>query len=411
VSAPIDHADVLLVGAGPAGLSAATELKRLGVGSVVVIERESEAGGVPRHCGHPPFGMQEFKRVLTGPAYARRLARRAERAGVELRLQTSVVAIDRDGDDPAVSLTSPAGVSALRAERILLATGVRERTRAQRFASGDRPLGVMNTGALQAYAYLERLAPFRRPIIVGTELVALSSLLTCRAIGAEPVAMVETNAGPTVPEVYMALPWLLGIPRFYGAEIVDIFGAPGVEGVTLRLAGGGTETIACDGVVFTGGFQPEATLVRAARLALDRGTLGPSIDQFGRTSDPRIFAAGNLLRPVETAGWSWEEGRRVAGFIAEDMKGLLPVHQGAARLRPGPGVRYVVPQRLALGGGGFSQLQLRLGAKGEGRLVARGKRGELASAPVTARAEQRVLFRSALLGPVSGDVTISLEER
>ena len=64
---------VLIIGAGPAGLSAAAQLASLGVDDVVVLEREQHAGGVPRHCGHLGFGWREFARLLTGPRYAKRL--------------------------------------------------------------------------------------------------------------------------------------------------------------------------------------------------------------------------------------------------------------------------------------------------------------------------------------------------
>ena len=83
------------------------------------------------------------------------------------------------------------------------------------------------------------------------------------------------------------------------------------------------------------------------------------IDQFARTSEPRIFAAGNVLHPVETAGWSWREGRRVAEFVAADFAGRLPPVKRTIKLTPGEGVRYLVPQRLVPGSGGFACLQLR----------------------------------------------------
>jgi len=72
--------DVAVIGAGPSGLSAAITLKKLGIQKVVVLEREAEAGGVPRHCGHPPFGIREFKRVLTGPVYAKKIVETAQNA-------------------------------------------------------------------------------------------------------------------------------------------------------------------------------------------------------------------------------------------------------------------------------------------------------------------------------------------
>src|SRR5499425_1876891 len=111
-SAPVD---VAIVGAGPAGLAAAVELRRNGVARVVVLEREDEGGGIPRHCGHSPFGFREFGRIMTGPAYARRLVEAALGAGAELRTRTTVVALGTDGQ---LELATEAGTSRLSARRI-----------------------------------------------------------------------------------------------------------------------------------------------------------------------------------------------------------------------------------------------------------------------------------------------------
>jgi flavin-dependent dehydrogenase len=81
------EAEVIVIGGGPAGLGAATELARTGR-HVLVLEREAEAGGIPRHCGHYPFGMREFHRVLRGPDYAAQLVKTARAAGVTIRNRT-----------------------------------------------------------------------------------------------------------------------------------------------------------------------------------------------------------------------------------------------------------------------------------------------------------------------------------
>ncbi|HVO27114.1 MAG TPA: FAD-dependent oxidoreductase, partial [Candidatus Margulisiibacteriota bacterium] len=83
-SSPTHNADVLIVGAGPAGLAAAIELRRLGVSRVVVVDREEQAGGIPRHAAHTGFGLRDMHRMLTGPQYAMRYVRLAADAGVEL---------------------------------------------------------------------------------------------------------------------------------------------------------------------------------------------------------------------------------------------------------------------------------------------------------------------------------------
>jgi thioredoxin reductase len=404
------RADVLVVGAGPAGLAAATQLRRLGVANVVVVDREQEAGGVPRHCGHPPFGMREFGRVFTGPVYARRLADRAMRAGVQLRLGCCVVAIDL-ADRIVATGTSSEGFVRIVAERVILATGVRELPRSARLISGDRPLGVLNTGALQAYAYLQHMVPFRRPVIVGTELVALSSLLTCRKIGAAPVIIVEHRQRPTVRWLSMLLPRILGVPVRYGTHIIDIKGQQRVEAVTLRGPDGAVEDVGCDGVLFTGRFTPEAALARAAGLEIDAGTGGPAIDQFARTSASRIFAAGNVLHPVETAGWSWAEGRCVAEFVAKDLAGRLPSSERAIKLMPGDGVRYVVPQRLVRGTGGLDHLQLRVSDKVTGALIARSSEQLIGTRALTSGPERRILAPVAAFFQAETDITFSVDKQ
>lgn len=301
------EAAVVVIGAGPAGLAAAASLAREGVGRVVVIEREAMAGGVPRHCGHSPFGMREFGRVMDGPDYAVRLAEAARAAGAEILLRHDAVAVAPGG---RVRIASPDGVVEILAERVVLATGARETPRAALLVPGDRPLGIMNTGALQAYAYLEHLAPFRRPVIVGTELIFCSAILTCRKVGAKPVAVVEAKARPGVNRVVATFPRLLGIPVHYGTEIVDIVGGARVERVVLRNADGATFDVACDGVVFTGGFVPETSLAVASGIA---------IRSDGLCSDPLVFAAGNVAPPLATAGRCWSDGRRIAAVIARGL--------------------------------------------------------------------------------------------
>jgi len=395
--------DVAIVGGGPAGLAAAIELRGRGVSRVVVLEREAEAGGVPRHCSHSPFGMREFLRVLPGPAYAERLRQAAMAAGVDIRTGTTVTNLREGG---ALALATPAGPSAIAAGRVLLATGVRETPRSARLTTGDRPIGVITTGTLQQAVHFERLRPFLRPIIVGTELVSLSAVLTCRAAGIKPVAIVEKHPTPTVRRPLALFPSLLGIKVHYGTEIVDIRGGPRVSSVVLRLADGGVEELACDGVLFTGGFVPEASLVRQSHLALDEGSSGPVIDQYGRCSDPFFFAAGNVLRGVETAGWSYREGRRIGACIAEDLAGRLPVAASPVAIERDEDIKLIVPQRLVLPLApalqGLPALQLRAVRRAAGRLRVKQGAATLWERRIGMAPERRILIGLADLAGLSG---------
>ena len=156
--------DVAVIGAGPAGLAAAAELRAAGAGTVLVIEREAEPGGIPRHADHQGFGLRDLRRVLSGPGYAARCADRASKAGAELLLRTQVTGWTADG---ALEVTGPAGRSAIAARAIVLAAGCRERPRSARLVAGTRPQGVMTTGTLQQLVYLARERVGTRAVVVG----------------------------------------------------------------------------------------------------------------------------------------------------------------------------------------------------------------------------------------------------
>ena len=74
--------DIVIIGAGPAGLAAAIAAKEAGVDDVLVIERDSVPGGILNQCIHNGFGLHTFREELTGPEYASRFLRRAEQLGV-----------------------------------------------------------------------------------------------------------------------------------------------------------------------------------------------------------------------------------------------------------------------------------------------------------------------------------------
>ena len=334
--------DVAIIGAGPAGLSAAMELKKAGIESVLVLDREPEAGGIPRHCGHPPFGIREYKRILTGPSYAKRLVKSARESGVNIALKNTVTMLEPGG---IITISSPEGLRKLTAKRVLLATGIRETPRSARLVSGDRALGICNTGTLQSMYYLKKMIPFRRPVIVGTEIVSFSALSTCKKAGIQPVAMIEESQRPTVrwPIHYAAR--LFGTPLLLNTRIASVLGNNRVEAVQIKDKNGNLRKIECDGVLFTGQFTPESSLARMSHLELNHETGSPIVDKFGRCSDPAYFAAGNVLQhhpnsgtatavpiyytadnlpqPVEVAGQCWDEGRRTAQWIANDLHGNL----------------------------------------------------------------------------------------
>lgn len=361
-----ESADVLVIGGGPSGVAAAIELRRRGVEKVILLDREPCLGGATRHCSHSPFGMLEFGRVYFGAAYGRRLEREVLKAGVDVRTGHSVVAL---GDGGSVTVASPRGVETLQARRIIYATGAREKPRSARLITGDRPVGVLTTGALQAYVAFHGLMPFKRPVIVGSELVSLSAVLTCLTHGARPVAVIEPRPHALAPAPFAWFPTLMGVPFHRGTALVDIKGKNRVEAVTINR-NGVAETLACDGVLFTGQFTPEASLFLQSSMGVDRGSEGPAVDQDGRSRNPIYFAAGNVLRAVETGGWAFREGRAVGAAVALDLRRNAAAAEFVPVAYDDP-IRLVVPnifRRSDLASPAFTRFQLRIHRAAKGRL-------------------------------------------
>lgn len=304
--------DVLVVGAGPAGLGAAAELAASGVRRVEVLEREQTAGGIPRHCHHTGFGSSRPGGGTDGPEYARRCTAAATRAGATLRTGTTVTGW---AGPLTLDATGPGGLERITAHAVVLATGARERPRSARLVPGTRPAGVYTTGELQQAVHLHHQHIGTRAVIIGDEPVSIAAAATLRTAGVEVVARVSDRP-PARPA---ALAPRHAAPLLTRTTVTALTGRGRLTGVTVRHQDGRTTTLPCDTVVFTGDWIPEHELARRGDVPLDPGTRGPAYDAAYRTHTPGVFAAGNLLHAVESAGTAAAEGRALAAPVRRHL--------------------------------------------------------------------------------------------
>jgi thioredoxin reductase len=339
--------DVLVVGAGPAGLSAARELRRLGVAQVLVADRETAPGGVPRHSQHTGYGIRDLRRFMTGPAYADRLAGQASAAGARLCLGTTVTSLDPAPDGGAM-LTSSRGRERVQTRAVLLATGCRERPRSARLVPGDRPAGLMTTGELQQRVYLggERLPG--RAVVAGAEHVSFSAAMTLAHAGADVVALVTE-----LPRQQSYAAFRLGaavrwrVPVWTSSVIRRVTGQGQLKGIEVTdLASGTVRFVACQTLVFTADWIPDHELARTSGLDIDPGTRGPVVDTTLRTSVPGVFAAGNLVHAAETADIAALSGRHAARHIARYLAGALLSSDARVPVLAGPPLSWISPNAL-----------------------------------------------------------------
>ena len=314
----------VVVGGGPAGLACAVELRRGGVGEVLVLEREAAAGGIPRHSGHQGFGLRDLHRVLSGPRYARRYVELARRAGADVLEETTVTGWSADG---ALELTSPRGRELLRADALVLATGCRERPRAARLVPGSRPVeGVLTTAQLQQLVFLQGRRVPGRALVVGAEHVSFSAVLTLAHAGARVVALTSELPRHQSFAAFRAGARLrYHVPVWTRTVVAAIHGRPRVEEVELLdLDTGGTRHVTCDVVVFAADWIPDHELAVMAGLELDPGTRGPRVDTALRTAREGVFAAGNLLHGAEPADVAALGGVHAAASVARLLAGGAP---------------------------------------------------------------------------------------
>jgi len=193
-------------------------------------------------------------------------------------------------------------------------------------------------------------------VVLGAELVSWSAVLTLRHAGCRTALMVSGHHRPESPApVGLLGRVVLGVRVAAGHRLVRVVGHGRLEAVEIEeIATGRRRAVACDTLVVTGDWIPDNELARSGGLQLDPASLSPLVDTDLRTSAPGVFAAGNLVHPVDTADVAALAGRHAADRVRAWLDGGAgggPWGSGV-RLRAEPPLRWVAPGLLRFGPGG-----------------------------------------------------------
>ena len=345
--------DVLVIGAGPAGLAAAIAAKNQGIESLIVLEREDQPGGILRQCIHNGFGLHRFKEELTGPEYAQRDIDKAREMAIDIRTGVTVLSVSPEKRVTAVSREH--GLQVFEARAIVLAMGCRERPRGALAIPGTRCAGIYSAGTAQKFVNLEGYMPGRTVVILGSGDIGLIMARRMTLQGARVLACVELmpySSGLNRNIVQCLQDY--DIPLYLSHTVVDIHGKERLTGVTVarvdenRRPIPGTEIeFACDTLLLSVGLIPENELSAGAGVEMSPVTSGAVVSDTLETSVPGIFACGNVLHVHDLVDHVSNESFRAGEMAARYARGerregkVIPVKDGR-------GVRGVVPQKLLL---------------------------------------------------------------
>ena len=343
--------DLVIIGGGPAGMSAAVAAYESGIRDIIILERDENLGGILQQCIHNGFGLHKFGEELTGPEYAWKYEQKVRELNIPVKLNTMV--LDITEDKVITATNSEDGIFQIRAKAVILAMGCRERAKGALNIAGYRPAGIYSAGTAQKFVNIKGYMPGKNVVILGSGDIGLIMARRMTLEGAKVNAVCELMpySGGLARNIEQCLNDF-NIPLKLSHTVVEIHGRERVEGVTIakvdekrRPIEETKEFIPCDTLLLSVGLIPENELTKSAGIDISGITNGAVVDQDRQTSVEGVFACGNVLHVHDLVDFVSEEaeiaGKSAAQYIKGETEEAVDVN-----IKTDGKIRYTVPQKI-----------------------------------------------------------------
>lgn len=343
--------DVIIIGAGSAGLSAALACNEKGLKKILILERESECGGILQQCIHNGFGLHTFNEELSGPSYAQRyIDLVSKHANIKIKVNTTVINIEENLNVHAISKE---GYIIYQTKAIIMATGCLERSAGAISLKGKRVQGIYTAGCAQKYLNMHNILVGKKVFILGSGDIGLIMARRMTLEGAKVLGVAEIMpySNGLARNIKQCLEDF-NIPLYLSHTVTDIKGKSRVEQITISKVDDKLQpipdtdiTFNADTLLLSVGLIPENTIASNAGVLLDKKTKGAIVNDQYMTNISGIFACGNALHVHDLVDYVSKEayncGIACAKYVLEKKINVSNVNNICKN-----GISYVIPQHF-----------------------------------------------------------------